>query len=76
MTPENIRYYPDIKSAEDHFAVARILWNRENLNVVIAENLLLTIYSLNGSVTSENKTENNYIYARKALYEEIKNYDR
>ena len=52
------------------------LWNRENLNVVIAENLLLTIYSLNGSVTSENKTENNYIYARKALYEEIKNYDR
>lgn len=76
MTPENIRYYPDIKSAEDHFVVARILWNRENLNVVIAENLLLTIYSFNGSVTSENKTENNYIYARKALYEEIKNYDR
>lgn len=76
MTPENIRYYPDIKSAEDHFLVARILWNKENLKVVIAENLLLTIYSLNGSVTSENKTKNNYLCARKALYEEIKNYDR
>ena len=77
MTPQKICEYPEKESAEDHFLVAKVLLNREKNKVVIAENLFLTVYNLNGCVTNSNKKKEIYYYAREELYmdvlEDIKN---
>ncbi len=70
MTPKAMLEYPNKKSAEDHFLVSYILWNSNKYKVLIAEDILLTVYSLDGSLSFNNKKENNYYAIRKELYEE------
>lgn len=65
--------YPDIPSAEDHFFCTRLLLNKRNLKIEIAENTLLTIYNLSGSATAGNKKNEKYLSARKELLAEAEN---
>lgn len=76
MTLKSLTDYPDTKSAEDHFVTAKLLWNKRNLKLAFAEDVLLSVYGLNGNATANNKKENIYKAARKMLYEEVLHYDQ
>mgnify|MGYP006090642849 CR=1 FL=1 len=60
--------YPDKESAEDHWFAVLLLMQKENLNILIDENLLYCIYSLDGFATHSNKKTNNYKMSRNELY--------
>lgn len=76
ITFKSLTDYPDTKSAEDHFVTAKLLWNERNLKLAFAEDVLLTVYSLNGNATANNKEQHIYNAARKMLYEEFLRYDQ
>lgn len=76
MTLKSLQVYPDIQSAEDHFVTARLLWNKKNLKLAFAEDVLLTVYNLNGKLTEDNRKQNIYISARKKLYAEVLSYEK
>lgn len=63
----NIRY-KNIESAEDHWYLVDILLNKEIYNIYIAEELIYTIYSLDGKVTKNNRKKASYIKSRQGLY--------
>lgn len=70
MTVNHLEEYPDIPSAEDHFVTTRLLLNNRGLKLAFAEEVLLTVYSLDGQVTSSNKKRDLYQKAREQLYQE------
>ncbi|MGF7109152.1 glycosyltransferase family 2 protein [Treponema pedis] len=76
MTLKSLRDYHNIPSAEDHFLNMELLFNKENLKLHFAEDIFVTVYSLNGDLTTNNKKEKTYIKMRKKLYEAAKNYDK
>lgn len=59
--------YPNKASAEDHWFTALLLMQKENLGILIDENLLYCFYSLDGFVTHSNKKTNNYFRSREEL---------
>lgn len=61
--------YPNVSSAEDHWLTVLLLLQKEKLNILIDENLIYCIYSLDGNLTQDNKKSNNYIKSRKDLYQ-------
>lgn len=75
MTLKSLKEYPDVPSAEDHFVTARLLWNKDDYKLSFAEDVLLTVYNINGKLTDDNKKKNTYLDARKKLLEEIKSYE-
>ncbi len=68
--------YPEKLSAEDHWFTVLLLLQKETLNIQIDENLIYSIYSLNGHATSNNKKANFYKESRKELYEFFKYQNR
>ncbi|MBR2980365.1 MAG: NAD-dependent epimerase/dehydratase family protein [Myxococcaceae bacterium] len=69
VKPNVLRPYPDVKSGEDHELVAHYLMNQRKYHIFFAEDILLTIYELGGSVTAKNKQSENYISCRRELYQ-------
>jgi len=60
--------YPNKASAEDHWFTVSLLLQKEKLNILIDENLLYCLYSLDGFATHSNKQLNNYKKSRNELY--------
>jgi glycosyltransferase involved in cell wall biosynthesis len=60
--------YPDKESAEDHWFTVFLFLQKEKLNILIDENLLYCIYSLDGFATNSNKKNNSYVNSRNELY--------
>lgn len=61
--------YPDKASAEDHWFTVLLLLQKEKLNILIDENLLYCLYSLDGFVTQGNKKSKHYTDNRNDLYQ-------
>jgi glycosyltransferase involved in cell wall biosynthesis len=76
MKPNIICSYPEKLSAEDHWFTVSLLLQKEKLNININENLIYSIYNIDGRSTSENKKDNSYINSRRQLYDFFKNKDR
>lgn len=70
LTLRSLESYPDISSAEDHFLSVRILLSPKQYNIAFAEDVLVTIYNLNGNMTANNKKKADYKKAREKLYQE------
>ena len=68
VKPEFLLPYPDVESGEDHALLAHYLMNQEKYNIFFAENLLLTIYNLDGVTTQNKKKSKSYVNCRKELY--------
>lgn len=68
--------YPEKNSAEDHWFTVLLLIQKNKLKIQIEENLLYSIYSLDGYTTINNIKENYYKESRKELYEYYKHKDR
>jgi hypothetical protein len=64
--------YPSRDSAEDHWFTVLILMQKDNLNILIEENLLYCIYSLDGFATQDNKKTSSYQTSRNELYQFFK----
>lgn len=60
--------YPAKESAEDHWFNVLLLMQKSKLNILIDDQLLYCIYSLDGLVTSCNRKTVRYIQSRKELY--------
>jgi hypothetical protein len=60
--------YPDKASAEDHWFTVFLLLQKEQLNILIDEQLLYCFYSLDGDVTATNKKNKDYTQSREDLY--------
>ena len=60
--------YPEKASAEDHWFTVFLLLQKGKLNILIDENLLYCLYSLDGFATHDNKKTNNYFKSREELY--------
>ena len=69
IKPKVLKPYPDIKSGEDHALLSDYLIHQEIYKIYFAEDLLLTIYNLDGLATMNNKQTENYIQSRKELYQ-------
>ncbi|MBO4698049.1 glycosyltransferase family 2 protein [bacterium] len=68
VKPEFLLPYPDVDSGEDHALLAHYLMNQEKYDIFFAENLLLTIYNLDGATTQSKKKSKTYINCRQELY--------
>ena len=69
MSKKSLRDYPAKNSAEDHFLLVDLLLGKNDYKIVIAEDVLLTIYNLNGKITADNKKRTIYLETRKELYQ-------
>lgn len=61
--------YPDKASAEDHWFTVLLVLQKENLRILIDENLIYCFYSLDGFLTDSNKKTNNFKKSRNELYQ-------
>ena len=68
VKPEFLLPYPDVDSGEDHALLVHYLMNQEKYDIFFAENLLLTIYNLDGATTQSKKKSKTYINCRQELY--------
>jgi hypothetical protein len=68
LTPKILKPYPNIKSGEDHYLLTYYLMNQDKYKIFLADNLLLTIFSLGGAATTNNQKSNIYLNCRKELY--------
>ena len=59
--------YKEVESAEDHWFLVDILLNKNEYSIFIAENILYSVYSLNGELTKSNRKKNLYFKSRKQL---------
>lgn len=71
LRPWTILPYPDVVSAEDHFLLVEYLLHTDKYKISIIEDLLMCIYNLNGNITAENKSGENYLKIRKQLYNKV-----
>jgi glycosyltransferase involved in cell wall biosynthesis len=69
MSKRCLRDYPAKNSAEDHFLLVDLLLGNNDYKIAIAEDVLLTIYNLNGKITADNKRLALYLETRKELYQ-------
>ncbi len=60
--------YPNKASAEDHWFFVYLLMQKDNLNILIDDELLYCFYSLDGMVTHSNKKSKDFIKYRQELY--------
>jgi SAM-dependent methyltransferase len=60
--------YPNKASAEDHWFFVYLLMQKDNLNILIDDELLYCFYSLDGMVTHSNKKSKDFFCSRKELY--------
>lgn len=67
FTKEYKLFYPEIKSAEDHYMLVNSLIRYKNNNFRIDENFVSINYSINGNLTLENKKDE-YLVRRKNLF--------
>ncbi len=65
--------YPEKVSAEDHWYTVELLKN-DNLDILFAENVLYSIYSLDGKSTKQNRIANKHKLSREELYDHYRNY--
>lgn len=72
ITPQNLKNYPNLESAEDHALLVEYLLKSNQYQWYFAENLLTTIYSLSGNITKGNKNSESYIDCRKKIYQKFK----
>ena len=68
VKPEFLLPYPDVESGEDHALLAHYLMNQDKYDIFFAENLLLTIYNLDGATTQNKKKSKSYVNCRQELY--------
>jgi glycosyltransferase involved in cell wall biosynthesis len=64
--------YPEINSGEDHWYTVLLLLEARKLKIHLAEELIYSIYSLDGAVTKQNLENDSYFTSRKDLYEYYK----
>lgn len=64
--------YPEVNSGEDHWFTVQLLLQAEKLKIYFAEELIYSVYSLDGSVTKQNREQELYIASRTKLYEYFK----
>lgn len=64
--------YPETPSAEDHWFTVLLLMQKEKLKIHIAEDVLYSIYSLDGNTTTNNRKSKDYYKARLGLMEFFK----
>lgn len=69
MSKRSLCDYPAKNSAEDHFLLVDLLLGKNDYKIAIAEDVLLTIYNLNGKTTADNKRHALYLETRKELYQ-------
>jgi len=67
IKPSVVIKYKNVESAEDHWFTVDLLLNKDRYNIYIAENILYSVYSLNGELTNQNRKNSNYIKSRKKL---------
>ncbi len=67
IKPSVLIDYKDIDSAEDHWFSVFLLLNKYKYSIFIADNLLYSVYSLNGQLSNENKHSDKYLQSRKLL---------
>lgn len=60
--------YPPKQSAEDHWFTVSLILQKE-LNIHIEENLIYSVYSLDGDTTADNRNSKIYLKVRKELCE-------
>ncbi len=72
ITPNALKDYPKIKSAEDHALLVDYLIESDKYKWYFAEDLLAVIYSLSGQVTNDNKKSQVYLDCRKSIYQNFK----
>ena len=65
--------YKNVESAEDHWFTVDLLLNKNKYNIYIAEDILYSVYSLSGALTSQNKRQTKYLESRKLLLNYFKN---
>jgi len=65
--------YKEIESAEDHWFSVDLLLNKNKYKIHIADKILYSVYSLSGSLTSQNKHKSKYLQSRKELLNYFKN---
>lgn len=70
LTKKSLMDYPELPSAEDHYLTAMLLINEKKLKLAFAQNILLTIYNLDGNMTNENKKRDIYLESRKKIFKE------
>lgn len=69
LTSRSLLNYPDERSAEDHFLLTELLLGPHELKIVVAEDILSTVYNLSGNSTAKNKKSEAYLETRKRLYQ-------
>lgn len=69
MSKRSLCDYPAKNSAEDHFLLVDLLLGKNDYKIAIAEDVLLTIYNLNGKITADNKKLALYLEIRRELYQ-------
>lgn len=63
-----LRPYPDVPSAEDHWLLVEYLLDQTPNTLCFVPELLHSVYSLEGSVTSHNRSSQAFIETRQQLY--------
>lgn len=69
MSKRSLHDYPAKNSAEDHFLLVDLLLSKNDYRIAIAEDVLLTVYNLDGKITADNKRCALYLQTRKELYQ-------
>jgi len=69
IKPTVKKEYPNKVSAEDHWFSVLLLLQKEKLKIMIDENLLYCLYSLDGFATDCNMNNNSYLKSREELYQ-------
>ena len=69
MSKRSLHDYPAKNSAEDHFLLVDLLLGENDYRIAIAEDVLLTVYNLDGKITADNKRCALYLQTRKELYQ-------
>ena len=67
IKPTVLINYKEKESAEDHWFTVDLLLNKRKFNIHIADDILYSVYSLSGSLTSQNRKESKYIQSREKL---------
>ena len=60
--------YPDVRSAEAHWYSVFLILQKQQLKVKIADDIIYCVYSLDGTITKDNRDNNRYLDSRKELY--------
>jgi glycosyltransferase involved in cell wall biosynthesis len=67
IKPTVLINYKEIESAEDHWFTVDLLLNRDKYKIYIANDILYSVYSLSGNLTSQNRKESKYMQSREKL---------